>query len=241
MVRGAVTGKERRAARLGHLDAACRPERPPFGSRPRPAARGPQPDTLFGPLLARTPGRDAGRDFGEKYGLGLRWPLSPVRRLGNSAIDPSCGPWCGIGDQAHVSARRRGCAQQKESGRVGICGLRRCPGRPAWSPAAGTAQAPPRPWAPPFGSAAARFVVSRLVSACLGLSRLCLGLSRLVSAFSAKKCLLIRDTRRHFRSCSLLCSIWGGHGCGGQGGIAHARGQTLRHASAKLGAVRTRI
>ena len=32
------------------------------------------PDTLFGPLLAdRTPGRDAGRDHGEKCGLALAY------------------------------------------------------------------------------------------------------------------------------------------------------------------------
>ena len=48
---------------------------PPFGSRPRrpPTALRAStvfPDTLFGPLLAdRTPGRDAGRDRGEKCGL----------------------------------------------------------------------------------------------------------------------------------------------------------------------------
>ena len=57
------------------LDALCRPEsaalrvaprRPPASSRASTVF----PDTLFGPLLAeRTPGRDAGRDPGEKCGL----------------------------------------------------------------------------------------------------------------------------------------------------------------------------
>ena len=80
-LRGAVrpTGKERRAARCGasgkRLDAPCRPDsaalrvaprRPPAASRASTVF----PDTLFGPLLAdRTPGRDAGRDPGEKCGL----------------------------------------------------------------------------------------------------------------------------------------------------------------------------
>ena len=80
-LRGAVrpTGKERRAARCGasgkRLDAPCRPDsaalrvaprRPPAASRASTVV----PATLFGPLLAdRTPGRDAGRDRGEKSGL----------------------------------------------------------------------------------------------------------------------------------------------------------------------------
>ena len=72
----------------------------------------------------------------------------------------------------------------------------------------------------------------------------CLGLSRLISAclgfFGKKSWRTSEIRRRHFRM-FIICSIWGGHGCGGHGGIAHARGQTLRHASAKLGAVRIRI
>ena len=87
---------------------------------------------------------------------------------------------CGSRKAPRVSAGRRGRAQQKETRRVGIRGSGRCAGRPVSSPAAGAAQAPPRPLSPPFGSAAARSVLSHLVSACLGLSRL-------VSAFSAKK------------------------------------------------------
>ena len=73
------TGQERRAARCGasgkRCDAHCRPEsaalrvasrRPPAASRASTVV----PATLFGPLLAdRTPGRDAGRDRGEKSGL----------------------------------------------------------------------------------------------------------------------------------------------------------------------------
>ncbi len=73
------TGQERRAARCGasgkRCDAHCRPEsaalrvasrRPPAASRASTVV----PATLFGPLLAdRTPGRDAGRDHGEKSGL----------------------------------------------------------------------------------------------------------------------------------------------------------------------------
>ena len=80
-LRGALrpTGQERRAARCGasgkRCDAHCRPEsaalrvasrRPPAASRASTVV----PATLFGPLLAdRTPGRDAGRDRGEKSGL----------------------------------------------------------------------------------------------------------------------------------------------------------------------------
>ena len=80
-LRGALrpTGQERRAARCGasgkRLDAPCRPDsaalrvaprRPPAASRASTVV----PATLFGPLLAdRTPGRDAGRDRGEKSGL----------------------------------------------------------------------------------------------------------------------------------------------------------------------------
>ena len=80
-LRGALrpTGQERRAARCGasgkRCDAHCRPEgaalrvaprRPPASSRASTVV----PATLFGPLLAdRTPGRDAGRDRGEKSGL----------------------------------------------------------------------------------------------------------------------------------------------------------------------------
>ena len=80
-LRGAVrpTGQERRAARCGasgkRRDARCQPDsvalrvaprRPPAASRASTVF----PDTLFGPLLAdRTPGRDAGRDRGEKCGL----------------------------------------------------------------------------------------------------------------------------------------------------------------------------
>ena len=80
-LRGALrpTGQERRAARCGasgkRLDAPCRPDsaalrvaprRPPAASRASTVV----PATLFGPLLAdRTPGRDAGRDHGEKSGL----------------------------------------------------------------------------------------------------------------------------------------------------------------------------
>ena len=89
-LRGALrpTGQERRAARCGasgkRLDAPCRPDsaalrvaprRPPASCAPR-ASRATSrastvvPATLFGPLLAdRTPGRDAGRDRGEKSGL----------------------------------------------------------------------------------------------------------------------------------------------------------------------------
>ena len=87
---------------------------------------------------------------------------------------------CGICESPRVPAGRRGRAQQKETRRVGSRGAGRCPGRSASSPGAGAARAPPRVLSPPFGSAAARFVVSHLVSAYLGLSRL-------VSAFSAKK------------------------------------------------------
>ena len=80
-LRGALrpTGQERRAARCGasgkRCDAHCRPEsaalrvasrRPPAALRASTVV----PATLFGPLLAdRTPGRDAGRDRGEKSGL----------------------------------------------------------------------------------------------------------------------------------------------------------------------------
>ena len=80
-LRGALrpTGQERRAARCGasgkRLDAPYRPDsaalrvaprRPPAASRASTVV----PATLFGPLLAdRTPGRDAGRDRGEKSGL----------------------------------------------------------------------------------------------------------------------------------------------------------------------------
>ena len=80
-LRGALrpTGQERCAARCGasgkRCDAHCRPEsaalrvaprRPPASSRASTVV----PATLFGPLLAdRTPGRDAGRDRGEKSGL----------------------------------------------------------------------------------------------------------------------------------------------------------------------------
>ena len=80
-LRGALrpTGQERCAARCGtsgkRCDAHCRPEsaalrvasrRPPAASRASTVV----PATLFGPFLAdRTPGRDAGRDRGEKSGL----------------------------------------------------------------------------------------------------------------------------------------------------------------------------
>ena len=80
-LRGAVgpAGKESCAARCGasgkRLDAPCRPDsaalrvaprRPPAASRASTVGTA----TLFGPLLAdRTPGRDAGRDIGEKSGL----------------------------------------------------------------------------------------------------------------------------------------------------------------------------
>ena len=81
---GAVgpAGKERREARCGasgkRLDAPCQPDsaalrvapkRPPAASRTSTVGSA----TLFGPLLAdRTPGRDAGRDLGEKCGLIFR-------------------------------------------------------------------------------------------------------------------------------------------------------------------------
>ena len=97
-LRGAVrpTGKERRAARRAstragarcgtsgkRLDAHCRPDsvalrvapRRPPASRVHARGRAMRASTvgtatLFGPLLAdRTPGRDAGRDHGEKGGL----------------------------------------------------------------------------------------------------------------------------------------------------------------------------
>ena len=81
-LRGAVrpTEQESREARCGasgeRVDARCGPEsaalqvaprRPPASSRASTVF----PDTLFGPLLSdRTPGRDAGRNRGEKGGLG---------------------------------------------------------------------------------------------------------------------------------------------------------------------------
>ena len=69
-------GARRDAGTSGErLDAPCRPDsaalrvaprRPPAASRASTVV----PATLFGPLLAdRTPGRDAGRDPGEKCGL----------------------------------------------------------------------------------------------------------------------------------------------------------------------------
>ena len=69
-------GVQRDAGTSGkRFDAHCRPDgaalrvaprRPPAVSRASTVF----PDTLFGPLLAdRTPGRNAGRDFGEKCGL----------------------------------------------------------------------------------------------------------------------------------------------------------------------------
>ena len=71
-------GKPRSAMR-GHRASgsthSVRRRAPPFGSHPgaRPLRRGPQPYSLIrfsSPLLAdRTPGRDAGRDPGEKGGL----------------------------------------------------------------------------------------------------------------------------------------------------------------------------
>ena len=82
MACAALSGRQgRRGARRDagtsgkRLDAPCRPDsaalrvaprRPPASSRASTVV----PATLFGPLLAdRTPGRDAGRDPGEKCGL----------------------------------------------------------------------------------------------------------------------------------------------------------------------------
>ena len=66
--RDAVTSGKRLDARCRPDSAALRvaPRRPPAASRPSTVVAA----TLFGPLLAaRPPGRDAGRDPGEKYGL----------------------------------------------------------------------------------------------------------------------------------------------------------------------------
>ena len=99
-LRGAVrlTGQERRAARCGasgkRLDAPCQPDsaalrvaprRPPASSRASTVG----PATPFGPLLAdRTPGRDAGRDPGEKCGLRHHDVEGGLER---SDLDLGCG------------------------------------------------------------------------------------------------------------------------------------------------------
>ena len=72
--RDAGTSGKRRDARCRPESAALRvaPRRPPAASRASTVF----PDTLFGPLLAdRTPGRDAGRDHGEKLEL---YTMPPV-------------------------------------------------------------------------------------------------------------------------------------------------------------------
>ena len=85
-------GAQRDAGTSGkRLDAPCRPDsvalrvaprRPPATSRASTVF----PDTLFGPLLAdRTPGRDAGRDPGEKCGLASR------RKIERRRQPASCG------------------------------------------------------------------------------------------------------------------------------------------------------
>ena len=135
-------GQERRAARRAstragahdagtsgkRLDAPCRPEsvalrvaprRPPAASRGHARKRAMRastvvPATLFGPLLAdRSPGRDAGRDHGEKCGLAIPCPClrygagaASGRGRGCPGSRPSGSP-IGGRSSATAAARRR--------------------------------------------------------------------------------------------------------------------------------------
>ncbi len=143
---------------------------------------------------------------------------------------------CGSRKAPRVSARRRGRAQQKETRRVGSRGAGRCPGRSVSSPGAGTAHAPPRLLSPPFGSAAARFVVSHLVSACLGLSRL---ISAYLGFFGKKSWRTSEIRRRHSRM-FVICSAWGGHAYGRQGSIARCVAEARRGGGWRAGLERIR-